>query len=65
MKLDRKKARLIKMHEDNDDGYVDATPGERMSIVCELTKEAWAFVEGVDVEQPLQRDVAVLIKRKS
>ncbi len=38
------------------------TPAERLSQVWELAREAWAFFEGADAEQRLQRDVAVLIR---
>ena len=66
MSLDRTKARLFKSHADADDGgYMPGTPEERFAAVWELTRQVWAFAEGKDVaEQRLQRDVAVLIRRR-
>lgn len=59
-KVNRKKCVLKKLH-DEDSGYVDATPAERVSMVWELTKQAWAFA-GINAEQRLQRNVAKLIR---
>ncbi len=59
-KVNRKKCVLKKLHEE-DNGYVDADPAERVSMVWELTKQAWAFA-GVNAEQRLQRNVAKLIR---
>ena len=60
--VDRKKIVLKKLHEE-DNGYVDASPAERLSIVWELTKQAWAFA-GINAEQRLQRNVAKLIRKQ-
>ena len=60
--VDRKKSVLKKLHEE-DNGYVDASPAERLSIVWELTKQAWAFA-GINAEQRLQRNVAKLIRKQ-
>ncbi|MBN2591721.1 MAG: hypothetical protein JXA96_17780 [Sedimentisphaerales bacterium] len=59
-KVDRKKCVLKKL-QDEDNGYVDANPAERISMVWELTKQVWAFA-GIDAEQRLQRNVAKLIR---
>jgi hypothetical protein len=59
-KVDRKKCVLKKLHEE-DNGYVDADPAARVSMVWELTKQAWAFA-GINAEQRLQRNVAKLIR---
>jgi len=63
MKLNRDIATLKKL-KDKDNGYVDASPQERILMVWELTKEAWYFKERKHVEQRLQRDVVRLIKKK-
>lgn len=59
-KVNRKKCVLKKLHEE-DNGYVDTDPAERISMVWELTKQAWAFA-GINAEQRLQRNVARLIR---
>lgn len=64
--LDRKHVRTYRsLAEADDGGYMTGSPEERLSQVWELTKEAWSFVQGAHAEQRLQRDVAVLIRRKS
>jgi len=60
-KVNRKKCVLKKLREE-DNGYVDADPAERVSMVWELTKQAWAFA-GINAEQRLQRNVAKLIRK--
>ena len=62
--LDRTVVRLTHGFDD-DDGFVDASPGERMGMVWELTRNAWAFMGRDDAERPLQRDVVRLIRRGS
>ncbi len=62
LKVDRKKCVLKKL-QDEDNGYVDADPAERISMVWELTKQAYAFA-GIDAEQRLQRNVAKLIRQQ-
>ena len=61
-KVDHKKCVLKKLHEE-DNGYVDADPAERVSMVWELTKQACAFA-GINAEQRLQRNVAKLIRKQ-
>jgi len=51
--------------EADDGGYMPGSPEERLSQVWELTKEAWSVLHGAHAESRLQRDVVVLIKRKS
>ena len=64
--LDRHQVRVYRSHAEADDGgYMPGTPGERLSQVWELTKDAWAFFRGADAERRLQRHAAVLIRRKS
>ena len=62
MKVNRDIVTLKKL-SDKDDGFVDASPQERISMVWELTKEAWYFKDRENVEQRLQRDVAKLIRK--
>jgi len=64
--LDRKHVRIFRSHAEADDGgYMSGSPEERLSQVWELTQEAWSVFQGAHAEQRLQRDVAVLIRRKS
>jgi hypothetical protein len=64
--LDRKHVRIYRsLTEADDGGYMAGSPEERLSEVWELTQEAWSFLQGTHAEQRLQRDVAVLIRRKS
>jgi hypothetical protein len=39
-------------------------PEERLSQVWDLTQEVWLFFQGINAEQRLQRDVAVLVRGK-
>ena len=51
------------MGEMPDDDYVEGTPGFRIGIMWEITRDAWAFMGNRDAEQRLQRDVANLVRR--
>ena len=62
MKVNRDIVTLKKL-SDKDDGFVDASPQERIAMVWALRKEAWYFKERKNVEESLQRDVAKLIKK--
>lgn len=48
--------RKIRRRELQDDPPIDGTPGERMGMVWQLTKDAWAFL-GLHHEPGLRRDV--------
>lgn len=63
MKLNRNIVKKLKMSEDLDDGYVEATPGERFVMVWEITQDLWSFGGNGDAERRLQRDVTTLIRR--
>ena len=63
-KVDRSCVRVVKMSEDNDDGFVEASPAERIAMVWEITKDAWAFTGETDAEQRLPRHITKLIRRK-
>ena len=64
--IDRNRITIKKITDpDSDDaGYVDASYSERLSMIWELTKDAWAFAPNQDAEQRLQRHVVVLTRRK-
>ena len=64
LELDRNCVRIIKMSEDTDNGFVEASPAERIAMVWEITKDAWAFAGELDVEQRLQRHITKLTRRK-
>lgn len=65
MDVNRNIIKRLNMKEDIDDGYVQTDRAELLSVMWEITKDAWSFVKGQDVEQRLQRDVAAFIGRKS
>ena len=63
MKVIRNHTTLKKMTE-QDNGYVDASPRERVSFIWELTVELWSLKDKQPAEQRLQRNVTNLIKNK-
>lgn len=65
MDVNRNIIKRLNMKEDIDDGYVQTDRAELLSVMWEITKDAWSFVKGQDVEQRLQREVAAFIGRKS
>lgn len=64
MKVQRDKAELRKL-SDEDDGYVDASPAERIGMIWELTAEVWSLQEQDCAQQRLQRHVAGLVRPRS
>lgn len=57
--------KLRRLHDPEDDSYVlSLTPGQRMEMVWQLTLQAWAFKEGLDVEPRLRRDVVRVVRRE-
>lgn len=61
--VDRNLVTLHRSVSDADDGgYMPGTPADRILQVWELTREAWALLGTGDADQPLQRDVAVVVK---
>jgi len=52
------------LHQTSDNGYVEASMAERISMVWELTQSTWSFVPNTHVEPRLQRHVAVLARRE-
>ena len=65
MNMNRTVAKKIYVNEDIDDGYVEAERHELISMIWEITKDTWSFVEEQDVKQRLQRDVATFIRGAS
>jgi hypothetical protein len=63
--VDRQQIRIYRSHAAADDGgYMPGSPADRLSEVWDLTRDVWLFCQGIDAEQRLQRDVAVLIRGK-
>jgi hypothetical protein len=65
MDVNRKVVKRLSLNEDLDDGYVQMDKAELLSIMWEITQDAWSFVRGQNAEQRLQRDVATVIGRTS
>ena len=63
IKMKRNYTTLKKMTE-SDDGYVKASPQERVAFVWEITAELWSLKEAGSAERRLQRDVATLVKQE-
>ena len=63
MKLQKDKVRLKKL-SDEDSGYMDASPAERLSFIWELTEELWSLREKDRAQQRLQRHVASLVRQQ-
>ena len=64
MQMNRRLIRRSTIAED-DDGYVEADMSALISMVWEITKDAWSFVKEQNVEHRLQRNVATIIRRRS
>ena len=62
-KVDRSTTRLVSLETD-DDGYVEGDPATRIALVWPMTLDTWAFVDRTDAERRLQRNVAVLVRRR-
>jgi hypothetical protein len=66
VKMNRKIVkRLSRNVKDDDDGYIKGNKAELLSMMWEITKDAWSFIRSQDAEQRLQRDVATFTGRKS
>ena len=62
MRVDRNKTYLGKEPK-NDEGYMAASPAERVSFMWELTAEVWSLRKSPYVERRLQRNITNLIKQ--
>lgn len=63
MRLQKDKVRLKKL-SDEDSGYMNASPAERLSFIWELTEELWSLREKDRAQQRLQRNVASLVRQQ-
>lgn len=64
MKKFKSKSIAKKTLTDEDSGYVEGTPEERICMVWEISCDTWAFMKGWHAEQRLQRNVATVVRRK-
>lgn len=64
MNIKRDSIHVIRLSEDNDDGYVQAMPNELLEMMWEITCDAWAFRGGEGAERRLQRNVTHLDRRR-
>jgi len=64
LKVDRTKAVLLKMKDTDDDGFVDATPAERIAMVDQLTRNACAFMGMNDADFRVRKDIVKIIRKK-
>lgn len=48
---------------DLESEYIEGAPEERISMVWEITRDTWAFVDSTHVERRLQRNVTTIIRR--
>lgn len=62
MRVKRNKVYIGKVPE-NDEGYVEASPVERVSFMWELTAELWSLRKSPYVKRRLQRNITKLIKK--
>jgi hypothetical protein len=53
-----------KLGEEPPDDLSDLTPAERIAMVWEITKNAWAFKEPGFRESRLRRDVVRVVRRR-
>ena len=63
MQMDRSIINRFHGNEPFDDGYIEADRAELLAMVWDITKDAWVFVRGSDVERRLQRNVGNLVRR--
>jgi len=63
MELNRQIVNKLLLEEERDTGYVQVDMAELISMMWEITRDAWSFVKDQDAEQRLQRDVTALIRR--
>jgi len=64
--IDRSKwpVRIAHLHDDVDESadYAHLTPGQRIDMVEELTRTAWAFYTGSSDESQVRRDVVRVVR---
>lgn len=64
MRVKRDIIQLKTIKEQDDSGYMDATPQERLAAVWELTAELWSLTDKESAERRLQRNIIKLIMPK-
>ena len=64
MKLNKNKVKLSMMHGAEDDEYVEASAGERIAMVWDITIQLWSIAKKGDIsaQSRLQKHVAHLRK---
>jgi hypothetical protein len=55
--------RILRLGEESADDAKLLSPSERFLIVWDLTRTAWAFKKGREVEPRLRRDVVRVVRR--
>jgi hypothetical protein len=55
--------RKFKLGEEPEDDYSQFTPSERIAMVWEATKDAWALHDPIALESEFRRDVVRVIRR--
>jgi len=60
-----KRITVIRQADPENSGYVPGTGEERISMVWPLTCEAVSLSKKCDVEQPLQRHIVNIVRKKS
>ena len=63
MDVNREVVKRLYLNQDLDDAYVQMGMAELISIMWEITQDAWSFMRDQNAEQRLQRDVAVVTGR--
>jgi len=56
---------VMQQTDKRNSGYVPGTKGERLSMVWPLTCEVVSLSKKYNVEQPLQRHIINIIRKKS
>lgn len=57
--------RLLDHYDDGNDGVAERTPDERLAMMWQLTRDAWAFTEHAErAESRLQRHVVRAERRE-
>jgi len=59
-----KRITVIQQSDYRNSGYVPGTAEERISLVWPLTCEAVLLSKKYDVEQPLQKNIVKIIRKK-
>jgi hypothetical protein len=63
-KTNRSIVRKTTLQDQDDDGFVDATPAERMGMVWQMTLDAWSFMDPESAQSEFQRHVVRVERRE-